>query len=92
MRVIVTLAAAFCLGLGVAAAAETTRPSKPAVAASALTRLPPIEVPFEKFRLANGLTVVVHEDHKAPLVAVNVWYHIGSKDEPEGRHGFAHLF
>ena len=88
MRVIVTLAAAFCLGLGSAAAAEAVKPVK----ASATAKLPPIDVPYEKFRLANGLTVVVHEDHKAPLVAVNVWYHIGSKDEPEGRHGFAHLF
>ncbi|MBA4284313.1 MAG: peptidase M16 [Xanthomonadaceae bacterium] len=90
MRVIVTLAAAFCLGLGSAAAAEPVRPAK--ASADALAKLPPIDVPYEKFRLANGLTVVVHEDHKAPLVAVNVWYHIGSKDEPEGRHGFAHLF
>ncbi|WP_293373650.1 pitrilysin family protein [Nevskia sp.] len=88
MRVIVTLAAAFCLGLGSAAAAESVKPAK----ASATAKLPPIDVPYEKFRLANGLTVVVHEDHKTPLVAVNVWYHIGSKDEPERRHGFAHLF
>ena len=93
MRVIVTLAAAFCLGLGTAAAATTARPAGDAAQAqSATAGLPAIDVPFEKFRLANGLTVVVHEDHKAPLVSVNVWYHIGSKDEPEGRHGFAHLF
>ncbi|MEM6931738.1 MAG: insulinase family protein, partial [Myxococcota bacterium] len=42
--------------------------------------------------LDNGLTVLVHEDHKTPIVAVNVWYHVGSKNEPEGRSGFAHLF
>lgn len=50
------------------------------------------DIPFEKFTLENGLTVIVHEDHKAPLVAVNLWYHVGSKNEPTGRSGFAHLF
>ncbi len=54
--------------------------------------LPDIEIPFEKFVLDNGLTLIVHEDHKAPLVAVNVWYHVGSKDEQPGKTGFAHLF
>lgn len=51
-----------------------------------------IEIPFEKFELDNGLTVIVHEDRKAPVVAVSVWYKVGSKDEPEGQTGFAHLF
>ncbi|WP_262694579.1 M16 family metallopeptidase [Kordiimonas aquimaris] len=51
-----------------------------------------VHVPFEKFTLDNGLRVVVHEDRKAPVVAVSVWYHVGSKDEPEGKTGFAHLF
>ena len=51
-----------------------------------------IDIPFEKFVLDNGLTLVVHEDHKAPVVAVNVWYHVGSKNEKEGKTGFAHLF
>ena len=51
-----------------------------------------INIPYEKFVLSNGLTVIVHEDHKAPIVAVNVWYHVGSKDERPGRTGFAHLF
>jgi len=51
-----------------------------------------IDIPYTRFTLANGLTVLVHEDHKAPVVAVDVWYHVGSKDEPAGRHGFAHLF
>ncbi|UTW55784.1 pitrilysin family protein [Kordiimonas sp. SCSIO 12610] len=50
------------------------------------------KIPYEKFTLDNGLRVIVHEDHKAPIVAVGVWYHVGSKDEPEGRTGFAHLF
>lgn len=51
-----------------------------------------VEIAYEKFELANGLTLVVHEDHKAPIIAVNLWYHVGSKDEPDGRSGFAHLF
>jgi predicted Zn-dependent peptidase len=51
-----------------------------------------LDVPFQTFTLPNGLTVVVHEDHKAPIVAVNVWYRVGSKDEQAGRTGFAHLF
>jgi predicted Zn-dependent peptidase len=51
-----------------------------------------IDIPFEKFTLDNGLTVVVHEDRKAPVVAVSVWYKVGSKDEPQGKSGFAHLF
>ncbi|HEX7374391.1 MAG TPA: pitrilysin family protein, partial [Steroidobacteraceae bacterium] len=49
-------------------------------------------IPFEKFTLGNGLTVIVHTDRKAPIVAVNVWYHVGSKNERFGKTGFAHLF
>jgi zinc protease len=51
-----------------------------------------IDIPFQKFVLKNGLTLIVHEDHKAPIVAVNVWYHVGSKNEKPGKTGFAHLF
>jgi zinc protease len=51
-----------------------------------------IDIPYEKFVLDNGLTLIVHEDRKAPIVAVNVWYHVGSKNEKLGRTGFAHLF
>ena len=49
-------------------------------------------VPFSKYTLDNGLTLIVHQDSKAPIVAVNVWYHVGSKDEQKGRTGLAHLF
>jgi zinc protease len=42
--------------------------------------LPIVDIPYQKFVLDNGLTLIVHEDHKAPVVAVNVWYHVGSKD------------
>ena len=51
-----------------------------------------VAIPHQSFRLDNGLTVIVHEDHKAPVVAVSIWYNVGSKDEPEGKTGFAHLF
>lgn len=51
-----------------------------------------IDIPYQRFVLKNGLTLIVHEDHKAPIVAVNVWYHVGSKNEKLGRTGFAHLF
>src|SRR5213082_1021133 len=50
------------------------------------------EINSEQFTLDNGLTVIVHEDHKTPIVAVNSWYHVGSKNEREGKTGFAHLF
>jgi len=53
---------------------------------------PRIDIPFQKFTLDNGLTLIVHEDHKAPIVAFNVWYHVGSKNEVAGKTGFAHLF
>ncbi len=62
------------------------------VAPALAAKLPEVDIPYTKFKLANGLTVVVHEDHKAPIVAVSVWYHVGSKDEPPGKSGFAHLF
>src|SRR6478752_2345687 len=51
-----------------------------------------IDIPYKKFVLTNGLTLIVHEDHKAPIVAVNLWYHVASKNEKPGKTGFAHLF
>ncbi len=51
-----------------------------------------VNIPWQRFTLDNGLTVIVHEDRKAPVVAVSVWYNVGSKDEPAGSTGFAHLF
>jgi zinc protease len=49
-------------------------------------------IPFEKYQLDNGLTVILAEDHRAPVVAVDVWYHVGAANEQPGRSGFAHLF
>lgn len=51
-----------------------------------------VNIPHEKFTLPNGLTVLVHEDRKAPIVAVSIWYGVGSKNEPKGKTGYAHLF
>lgn len=51
-----------------------------------------VDIPYTRMTLKNGLTLIVHEDHSAPLVATNIWYHVGAKDEPKGKTGFAHLF
>src|SRR3546814_12205644 len=48
-----------------------------------------VTIPYQEFTLPNGLTVIVHEDHKAPIVAVNLWYGVGTKNEPAGRSGLA---
>ncbi len=63
-----------------------------AMARGASAQSADIEIPYQKFVLDNGLTVIVHEDHKAPIVAINTWYHVGSKNEKLGKTGFAHLF
>ena len=52
----------------------------------------PVDIPYTKYVLDNGLRLIVHEDHKAPIVAVNVWYDVGAADEEPGKTGFAHLF
>jgi zinc protease len=58
----------------------------------ARTPIPRVDIPYKMFTLNNGLTLIVHEDHKAPIAAVNIWYHVGSKNEKPGKTGFAHLF
>jgi len=73
----------------VLAALVATVPMSARQAPAASARL---SVPFTMFTLANGLTVILHEDHSVPVVAVNVWYHVGSAREKPGRTGFAHLF
>ena len=60
------------------------------VSAQRSEKLPPIK--YQEVTLKNGLRVIMHEDHSTPIVAVNVWYHVGSKNEVAGRTGFAHLF
>jgi predicted Zn-dependent peptidase len=54
--------------------------------------LAPVRLAVTKAELSNGLEVILHEDHRTPVVSVNLWYHVGSKDEPAGKNGFAHLF
>src|SRR5437867_8519246 len=53
---------------------------------------PHVKLDFEKYKLANGLEVILHKDNRLPIVAVNVWYHVGPAKEAAGRTGFAHLF
>ena len=76
-------------------------PAVPALSASAPVAATPaplsqlvaaVDIPYEQFTLKNGLRVIVHTDRKAPVVAVSVWYHVGSRFEPKGKTGFAHLF
>src|SRR6266498_3683276 len=81
------------LGLALASPATAQRPARASRARPRPTAAPAaITIPYQRFVLKNGLTLLVHEDHKAPIVAVNIWYHVGSKNEKPGRTGFAHLF
>lgn len=87
------LASTLLASLSLIAVAATAAPPStlpPPAPVSDLVR--DVNIPYQQFTLPNGLRVVVHEDHKAPVVAVSVWYHVGSKDEPPGKTGFAHLF
>jgi zinc protease len=81
-----------CLFAGLLGLGSGMTLAGPAPAAKPVTPAAADLIPYEKFTLANGLTVVVHTDRKAPIVAVNVWYHVGSKNESPGKTGFAHLF
>ena len=71
------------------AAPKTVAVAKPAPVS---TLVKAVDIPYQTFTLPNGLRVVVHTDRKAPVVAVSVWYDVGSKHEPKGKTGFAHLF
>src|SRR3954451_21907788 len=78
------------------AATALTPPAAAAAVPGASVPIPSlvgqVKIPHTVYRLKNGLTVIVHEDHKAPVAAVSVWYNVGSKDEPASKTGFAHLF
>ena len=82
------------VAIGLAFAASAGRSQEPsknsAVNATAASDVPKID--FEKYTLPNGLQVILHVDRKLPMVHVNNWYHVGSKNERVGRTGFAHLF
>ncbi|MBS2011311.1 MAG: insulinase family protein [Deltaproteobacteria bacterium] len=86
-RFVTSLLFASVLGLGALAPVPSSADAAPAPAPAPRVALAP-----ETYRLANGLEVVLDEDHRTPIVTVNLWYHVGSKDEPAGRNGFAHLF
>lgn len=74
----------------VAAVSEIATTPRPAASVAELVRA--VDLPYERFTLANGLRVIVHEDRKAPLVHISLWYNAGSKDEKKGKTGLAHLF
>ena len=74
----------------VAASGLLAQPAAPASAPP--SRPAALQVPYTQFTLANGLNVILHEDHTVPVVTVNVWYNVGSGREKPGRTGFAHLF
>jgi zinc protease len=78
---------AFALALAFALPAVQAAPAAPAA-----VDLKPYTIPYKKFVLQNGLTLIVHTDHSVPVVAVNTWYHVGSRNEKRGKTGFAHLF
>ena len=87
MRLSIQLAASVAaVALAVPSAAQMAKPAPVAELVKA------VDIPYEQFTLPNGLRVVVHTDRKAPVVAVSVWYDVGSKHEPKGKTGFAHLF
>jgi predicted Zn-dependent peptidase len=73
-----------------AATAQAARGAPAAAPVATLVKA--VDIPFTQFTLKNGLRVIVHTDRKAPVVAVSVWYDVGSKHEPKGKTGFAHLF
>src|SRR5690554_124170 len=83
---------ALALATGLALASLVPLHSPDALAKPSATAGPVADIPYEEFTLPNGLRVIVHTDRKAPIVAVNIWYHVGSKNELPGRTGFAHLF
>ncbi|MFL6724662.1 MAG: M16 family metallopeptidase [Sphingomicrobium sp.] len=75
--------------LAAAVAPAAPAPAEPAPVSALVSE---VSIPHQSFVLDNGLTVIVHEDRKAPVVAISTWYNVGSKDEPNGKTGFAHLF
>src|SRR5215203_4979053 len=91
--VLFTTATAGLLSLALVARAQNDapKPRPPAAAPSAPSAVGP-KLPFEKFTLENGLTVLLHRDPSLPIVAVELWYRVGPVNEPPGRSGFAHLF
>lgn len=83
-----------CIGTSFSESSPDNKLSSQTTAPSQLKSIAPngIRIDFESFRLSNGLHVILHENHDLPIVSVNLWYHVGSKNEAPGKTGFAHLF
>jgi zinc protease len=87
------LAGVAAIALVSPAVGQAQRPATPSAKPAPVAELVrSVDIPYQQFTLKNGLRVVVHTDRKAPVVAVSVWYNVGSKFEPKGKTGFAHLF
>lgn len=85
-------ALALAVSTSLVAAGPALAKAKEAKPAPVADLVKAVDIPYQSFTLDNGLRVIVHEDRKAPVVAVSVWYRVGSKNEPAGKTGFAHLF
>ncbi|MBL8649225.1 MAG: insulinase family protein [Sphingopyxis sp.] len=85
-------AVALALSTSLVAAGPTLAKAKAPAPAPIADLVKAVDIPYQSFTLDNGLRVIVHEDRKAPVIAVSVWYRVGSKHEPKGKTGFAHLF
>jgi zinc protease len=90
MKPFLLLCSAAVCALALPAAAQNAAPTAKPVPVAELIKQ--VDIPYQRFTLKNGLRVLVHTDRKAPIVAVSVWYDVGSKHEPKGKTGFAHLF
>ncbi|WP_230278947.1 pitrilysin family protein [Croceicoccus sp. Ery15] len=91
-RLLIAASALSIMAAPAAALANQTAPAAEVAPAPLSELIAGVDIPYESFKLENGLTVLVHEDRKTPVVAVSVWYAVGSKNEPKGKTGFAHLF
>src|SRR3569623_1571671 len=89
---LLALSGATLIALGSPSIAAPQKAPAATAAAPVAVLAKAVDIPYTEFTLKNGLRVIVHTDHKAPVVAVSVWYNVGSKMEPKGKTGFAHLF
>ena len=83
-RTTIAASVAVSVALLATSAVQAAEAAKPAASKSAKSDIAIPDIPYTKFVLKNGLTLLVHEDHKTPVVAVNTWYHVGSKNEKPG--------
>ena len=86
------VASAMILGAKAQTQATPADPNQPVLVEKVTATPGELVIPYEKWRLPNGLTVIIHEDHSDPIVHVDVTYHVGSARETPGKSGFAHFF